>query len=93
MGEQSAAAGEESPPSLRWLVLALICAFGYALYNIFIKMGSAFIHPILGAVILQFVAATIGSILCLNLIFRPTEEEMFYDSTGIAYAALAGTAV
>lgn len=83
----------ESPPLIQWLIPALICAFAYSLYNIFIKKGSAFIHPILGGVILQFVAAMVGSILCVALIFGPTKEEMFYDSTGIVYAALAGAAV
>lgn len=34
-----------------------------ALYNIFIKLGSYSIHPVLGGVILQFVAALLGLIL------------------------------
>jgi hypothetical protein len=32
-----------------------------ALYNIFIKLGSYSIHPVLGGVVLQFVAALLGS--------------------------------
>lgn len=34
-----------------------------ALYNIFIKLGSYSIHPVLGGVLLQFVAALLGLIL------------------------------
>ncbi len=85
--------GLSSPPIAQWLVPALCCAMAYALYNIFIKKGSASIHPILGGVILQFVAAIIGTVLCLSLAFGPTQEEMFYDSTGVMYALLAGASV
>jgi len=42
-------APSEEPPELsHWIVSALLCALAYALYNIFIKKGSASIHPILG---------------------------------------------
>lgn len=85
---------ELDPPSLsQWFIPALICAFAYALYNIFIKKGSESIHPILGGVVLQCVAASIGSILCLTLTFGPAQEEMFYDGPGLFYALLAGAAV
>ena len=63
-----------------------------ALYNIFIKKGSASIHPILGGVILQIVAALFGTVLCGYLTFGQSEE-MFYDSKGIYWAVLAGFAV
>lgn len=87
-------APSEEPPELsHWIVPALLCALAYALYNIFIKKGSASIHPILGGVILQFVAAIIGLVLCVFLAYGPTQEEMFYDSNGIFYAVLAGAAV
>ena len=87
-------APSEEPPELsHWIVPALLCALAYALYNIFIKKGSASIHPILGGVILQFVAAIIGLILCVFLAYGPTQEEMFYDSNGIFYAVLAGASV
>jgi hypothetical protein len=42
-----------SPPLIKWIFPALLCALSYALYNIFIKKGSYSIHPILGGVILQ----------------------------------------
>ena len=76
-----------------WIVPALLCAMSYALYNIFIKKGSASIHPILGGVILQFVAAIIGLVLLLILTFGPSEETMFYDNSGIYYSVLAGISV
>ena len=38
----------KAPPLLVWIWPALLCALAYALYNIFIKKGSASIHPILG---------------------------------------------
>jgi len=85
--------GSTPPEMVQWLIPALICAFAYALYNIFIKKGSASIHPVLGGVILQFVAAIMGSILCGILTFGPAKEEMFYDSTGAIYAILAGASV
>ncbi|KAI2511415.1 EamA-like transporter [Fragilaria crotonensis] len=46
-----------------WIVPALLCGLSYALYNIFIKLGSYSIHPVLGGVLLQFVAALLGLIL------------------------------
>jgi transporter family protein len=48
---------------VQWIGLAMSSALSYALYNIFIKLGSASIHPVLGGVILQFVAALLGSCL------------------------------
>ena len=83
----------KEPAISQWLVPALLCAMAYAMYNIFIKKGSTSIHPVLGGVILQFVAAIVGSILCLTLVYGPREEEMFYDSRGITYAILAGVSV
>jgi len=82
----------EPPPLMVWLVPALICSLCYALYNIFIKKGSASIHPILGGVILQIVAALLGALICGYLGFG-LEETMFYDGKGITWAILAGLAV
>ena len=91
----STADGNTKVASLsHWIIPALLCAMSYALYNIFIKKGSASIHPILGGVILQFVAAIIGLVLLLILTYGPTnEEEMFYDYSGIYYSVLAGISV
>ena len=46
-----------------WIGMALCCAIAYALYNISVKKGSSSFHPIIGAVILQFVGAIFGLIL------------------------------
>jgi transporter family protein len=96
-----------SPPVLVWIGPALICALCYALYNIFIKKGSASIHPVLGGVILQFVAAILGS--CLLTVLVITEQakqasgslddkmdmaELFpWDREGVQWAVAAGVAV
>jgi transporter family protein len=84
---------EESPAFLLWIGPALICAMMYALYNIFIKKGSASIHPILGGVILQFIAALFGSILLGILVAKDGADEMNYDMEGIKWSILAGGAV
>lgn len=47
--------------AMSWIYLALITACFYALYNIFIKLASAHIHEIAGAVILQVVAFVLGA--------------------------------
>jgi len=85
--------GTEPPPLMQWLAPAMICALMYALYNIFIKKGSASIHPILGGVVLQIVAAALGALLCGYLVYGPTQEPMFYDVEGFSFAILAGIAV
>lgn len=87
------APGTEAPPLVQWLPPALICALSYALYNIFIKKGSASIHPILGGVILQIVAAILGIVLCSYLAFGPAQEPMFWDLRGFVFAILAGISV
>mmetsp|Transcript_898 Transcript_898/g.2269 ORF Transcript_898/g.2269 Transcript_898/m.2269 type:complete len:401 (-) Transcript_898:1038-2240(-) len=59
------------PPLLRWIFPALLCALAYALYNVFIKKGSASIHPILGGVVLEIVAALFGSlVLVVLMVYR-----------------------
>ncbi|KAG7339603.1 EamA-like transporter family protein [Nitzschia inconspicua] len=82
------------PPLAVWIVPALCCAMAYALYNIFIKKGSASINPVLGGVILQLVAAMLGMVLLLVLISREgTDEVLIYDAAGIRWAILAGVSV
>lgn len=83
-----------APPVVVWIGPALVCALMYALYNIFIKKGSASIHPILGGVILQFVAAILGTCLLAVLVYKDGgTEDMQYDYQGIKFAILAGAAV
>mmetsp|Transcript_11825 Transcript_11825/g.32799 ORF Transcript_11825/g.32799 Transcript_11825/m.32799 type:complete len:234 (-) Transcript_11825:56-757(-) len=82
-----------SPPLLLWIGPALFCALMYALYNIFIKKGSSSIHPVLGGVILQFVAAILGCVLLSILVLKEGWEDMNYDRSGIFWAIWAGIAV
>jgi bacterial/archaeal transporter family protein len=79
-----------SPPMIVWIFPALLCALAYALYNIFIKKGSASIQPILGGVILQFVAALSGTLLLLLIILRGKSREIHYDKWGVIWSTLAG---
>jgi transporter family protein len=57
-------------------------------YNICIKKGSASVNPIVGAVILQFVAAIYGS--CILGIVSLNGVTPEYDSDGIFWACWAG---
>jgi uncharacterized membrane protein len=79
-----------SPPLIKWIIPALLCALAYALYNIFIKKGSSSIHPILGGVILQFVAALSGTLLLLLIMVRGKSDEIFWDKWGIIWSTGAG---
>ncbi len=45
---------------MSWIALAVLTAFFYGVYNFFIKIASGSIHQIVGAVILQVVAALVG---------------------------------
>jgi transporter family protein len=81
-----------SPAFVVWIWPALVCAAAYAIYNIFIKKGSASINPILGGVILQFVAAIFGSLLLGGIVVRG-KSDLRYDWEGIAWSVCAGVAV
>lgn len=66
----------------------------YYRYNIFIKKGSASINPILGGVILQFVAAIFGSILLgVITVHMGGTSYLNWDMRGLVWASLAGIAV
>jgi uncharacterized membrane protein len=80
-----------TPPALiEWIIPANLCALAYALYNVFIKKGSATIHPILGGVILQFVATSCGTLLLIFLLLREKAHEIFYDNWGLIWSTAAG---
>lgn len=74
--------------SMSWIYLALITACFYALYNIFIKMASAHIHEVTGAVILQIVAFILGVAWLIYLKINHVHAEV--TSRGIWLAVLAG---
>jgi uncharacterized membrane protein len=81
---------EGPPPLMKWIWIALATALCYALYNISIKKGSASINPILGGVILQFVAASLGSLLLSIMICRGMGSEIHYDKKGVSWSIGAG---
>lgn len=86
--------GQESPPLTVWIGPALICASAYAFYNVFIKKGSASINPILGGVVLQFVAAVFGSLLLGVLVIKDGgTHDLQVTRTGLFWACCAGLAV
>ncbi|KAL9179138.1 hypothetical protein ACHAXT_000180 [Thalassiosira profunda] len=91
--EGAEAEGGGSPPLAQWIVPALSCAMAYAFYNIFIKKGSATINPILGGVILQFVAALLGSALLGSLLLTDKTFKLHYDNDGLLWSVMAGLAV
>lgn len=96
-----------SPPLSVWIGPALCCALAYALYNIFIKKGSASINPILGGVILQFVAAVLGCVLLGCVVYYNSlqnellgeddsssmDNTLEWDWVGVKWAVLAGVSV
>jgi transporter family protein len=84
------ASATQKAPAATWMGPALLCALSYALYNLFIKKASSQIDPILGGVLLQFVAATAGSMLWL---LQPKGKAVPTRAAGLAWAAAAGLAV
>ena len=74
-----------------YLLLAL-AAVMFGLYNVFIKLSADHIQAVLGAVILQFVAAFLG--LGLLLYFKQSQQLVLYVTPrGISLAVLAGVAI
>ena len=76
---------------MSWIALAAFAALSYALYYILVKLSSGHIHQILGAFVLQGVAALTGGVLvgALKLGGRPLAAA----PRGLLLAALAGLAV
>lgn len=74
-----------------WLPLALAAAIAFGLYSVLIKLGSERIDPVLGAFVLQLVAAGLGGAYVLWL--RLGGHAFPVTGTGLVYAALAGAAV
>src|SRR5690554_2723057 len=73
-------------------VLLALAAVMFGLYNVFIKLLADHIQAILGAVVLQFVAAFLG--LGLLAYFKYTDQISLYVSPrGITLAVLAGIGI
>ena len=64
---------------MTWIFPALACAAAYAFYNIFIKKGSFTIHPILGGVVLQFVAALLGTCLLGAIMIKDKDAKAYLE--------------
>ena len=79
--------GDTNPSLSRWVAPALSSAMSYALYNLSIKKASSSISPMLGGVILQVVAAALGSVL---LGFQRRTTAISASREGIVYSILAG---
>lgn len=75
---------------LLWMLAVAALMFG--LYNVFIKLSSEHIQPVLGAVILQFVAALIGLGLLIFL-QRKSGAPLEMSARGVWLAVLAGAAI
>jgi bacterial/archaeal transporter family protein len=76
---------------MNWVLLALATAAAFGAYNIFIKVSSDKIDHVLGAVVLQVVAALLGGGYALFL--KLNGRELPVSREGVMYAALAGVAV
>lgn len=76
---------------MNWIALALLTAFFYGTYNFFIKVSSGHINQIVGAVILQIVAALLGGVALLFL--KISNTPLLVSQKGVIYAAIAGVFV
>src|SRR3989338_4346402 len=73
---------------MNWIFLAIMTAIFYGAYNVFIKVSSGHINQIVGAVILQIVAALVGGIILL--IMKMTNSPLEISQKGVLFAVLAG---
>jgi bacterial/archaeal transporter family protein len=73
---------------MNWLPLALLTALAFGLYNLSIKVASGSINQIAGAVVLQVVAAILGSLLLLYI--KLNGQPVLWSQKGILFSCLAG---
>ncbi|MFA9460421.1 EamA family transporter [Thiohalorhabdus methylotrophus] len=73
---------------MNWIFLAVLTAFFYGAYNVFIKVASGHINQIVGALVLQIVAALVGGVILGYLRF--THASLEVSSKGFLFAVLAG---
>lgn len=73
---------------MHWIFIAILTAFFFGTYNVFIKIASGHINQIVGAVILQVVAALLGGFLLL--ILKMNGSTLAISQKGIFYAVMAG---
>lgn len=74
------------------IILIAFAALMFGLYNVFIKLSAGHINAVLGAVVLQFVAAFLGLAL---LLYQQVDssESLAFNRTGIGLAIGAGLAI
>ena len=76
---------------MNWLPLALLTALCLAFYNFFIKLAASYLPPAVGAVVLQLVAAALGTAWLLKL--KLQGQPLAISGKGLGLAALAGLGV
>lgn len=76
---------------MHWIPLAIITATAFGAYNIFIKLSAGKIDEILGAVILQIVAALFGGAYAIYLYF--SGHHFPITTKGTLFAVGAGAAI
>lgn len=76
---------------MHWIFPAIMTAVFFGAYNVFIKLASGHINQIVGAVILQVVAALLGGLILL--ILKTTHQPLEISPKGIQMAILAGVFV
>lgn len=76
-----------------WIILIIATAIFYGAYNFFIKVSSGHINQIVGAVILQVVAALLGGAVLLTMKTINKPLDLGASQKGILFAVLAGISV
>ena|SRR5690625_3053396 len=74
------------------IFLLALAAIMFGLYNVFIKLSADYIQAILGAVVLQFVAAFLGLGLLLYMKYA-NDLPISATPRGVTLAVLAGVAI
>jgi bacterial/archaeal transporter family protein len=77
---------------MRWLPLALLTAAAFGSYNVFLKLAAGRVDQLLGAFVLQAVAAGAGAV-ALGLWWGVSTQPLAVTRLGLGYAALAGLCV
>lgn len=72
-------------------LLVAFAALMFGLYNVFIKLSSSHIEAVLGAVVLQFIAAFVGLSLLLYMKFNGSA--IYSSPKGLGLAVAAGVAI
>ena len=73
-------------------ILIAVAALMFGLYNVFIKLSADHIQAVLGAVVLQFVAAFMG-LAWLAWLSLGQGTPLHHSGRGLSLAALAGLAI